>query len=93
MWNRKDDFAGVAIVANGLSDSHREYQRLGGNGFMIGDGTLNYGIEHIVEVFYSFLVPNTKITLSPDYQFAMNPAYNKDRGPVQFLAIRFHTEF
>lgn len=93
IWNRNDDFAGIAIVANGLSDPHKEYQRLGGNGFMIGDGTLNYGIEQIVEVFYSFLVPNTKIKLSPDYQFAMNPAYNKDRGPVQFLALRFHTEF
>lgn len=93
MWNRKDDFGGIAIVANGLSGPHKEYQKLGGNGFMIGDGTLNYGTEQIVEVFYSFLVPNTKITLSPDYQFAMNPAYNKDRGPIQFLAIRFHTEF
>ncbi|MEN2403055.1 carbohydrate porin [Flavobacterium sp. MC2016-06] len=93
MWNRKDDFAGVAIVANGLSKSHEEYQKLGGNGFMIGDGTLNYGTEKIAEVFYSFLIPKTHFTISPDYQFAINPAYNKDRGPVQFLALRFHTEF
>lgn len=93
LWNRVNDFAGIAIVANGLSDAHKEYQKLGGNGFMIGDGTLNYGTEQIVEVFYSFLIPNTHFTLSPDYQFAMNPAYNKDRGPVQFFAIRFHTEF
>ena len=93
MWNRENDFAGIAVVANGLSKPHEEYQKLGGNGFMIGDGTLNYGIEQIVEVFYSFLIPNTHITLSPDYQFALNPAYNKDRGPIQFLALRFHTEF
>jgi high affinity Mn2+ porin len=93
MWNRPDDFGGIALVANGLSNPHEEYQKLGGNGFMIGDGTLNYGIEQIAEVYYSFLVPNTHIWLSPDYQFAMNPAYNKDRGPVSFFAIRFHTEF
>ncbi|MCV9927806.1 carbohydrate porin [Flavobacterium sp. LS1R49] len=93
MWNRPNDFAGLAVVANGLSNSHKEYQKLGGNGFMIGDGTLNYGIEQIVEVFYSFLIPNTHFTISPDYQFAVNPAYNKDRGPVQFFALRFHTEF
>lgn len=93
MWNRPDDFAGIAVVANGLSNPHEKYQKLGGNGFMIGDGNLNYGVEQIVEVFYSFLVPNTHITLSPDYQFAMNPGYNKDRGPIQFFALRFHTEF
>lgn len=93
MWNRTNDFAGVAIVANGLSKPHEEYQKLGGNGFMIGDGTLNYAAEQIVEAYYSFLVPNTHITLSPDYQFAMNPAYNKDRGPIHFFALRFHTEF
>lgn len=93
MWHRENDFGGIAIVANGLSNPHEQYQKLGGNGFMIGDGTLNYGTEKIVEVFYSFLVPNTHITLSPDYQFAVNPGYNKDRGPIQFLAFRFHIEF
>jgi high affinity Mn2+ porin len=93
MWNRPNDFAGIAIVANGLSASHKEYQKLGGNGFMIGDGGLNYGTEQIAEVYYSFLIPNTHFTLSPDYQFAINPAYNKDRGPVHFFALRFHTEF
>lgn len=93
MWNRVNDFAGIAIVANGLSKSHEEYQRLGGNGFMIGDGTLNYATEKIAEVFYSFLIPNTRFTISPDYQFAINPAYNKDRGPVHFFALRFHAEF
>lgn len=93
MWNRKEDFGGIALVVNGLSKPHEEYQRLGGNGFMIGDGTLNYGTEKIVEVFYSFAIPKTHFTLSPDYQFALNPAYNKDRGPAQFFALRFHTEF
>lgn len=92
-WNRPNDFAGFAVVTNGLSKSHQKYQQLGGNGFMIGDGNLNYGTENIAEVFYSFAIPHTSFTLSPDYQYVINPGYNKDRGPVQFLALRFHTEF
>ena len=60
---------------------------------MIGDGNLNYGTEKITEIFYSFAVPHSNIVLSPDYQFAVNPAYNKDRGPIQFLSLRFHAEF
>ncbi|SDJ39831.1 high affinity Mn2+ porin [Flavobacterium glycines] len=93
MWNRKDDFGGIAIATNGLSKDHQKYQQLGGNGFMIGDGNLNYGTEEIAEAFYSFNVPHSHITLSPDYQYIINPGYNRDRGPVQFLSLRFHTEF
>ncbi len=93
IWNRNKDFAGIAVVANGLSTDHQKYQQLGGNGFMIGDGNLNYGTESIVEAFYSFAVPHSNVVLSPDYQYASNPGYNKDRGPVQFFGIRFHTEF
>jgi high affinity Mn2+ porin len=93
LWNRSDDFAGLAIATNGLSASHQTYQKLGGNGFMIGDGNLNYGTEKIVEAFYSFAIPHTSFTLSPDYQFVVNPGYNKDRGPIQFIALRFHAQF
>lgn len=92
MWNRSNDFAGLAIVANGLSTSHKKYQELGGNGFMIGDGNLNYGLEKIAEIFYSYSIPHTSFTISPDYQFAINPGYNKDRGPIQFLSMRFHAQ-
>jgi len=28
-----------------------------------------------------------------DYQFVVNPAYNRDRGPVSLLAVRAQTEF
>ncbi|WP_366183966.1 carbohydrate porin [Flavobacterium ovatum] len=93
MWNRLNDFGGIALASNGLSASHQKYQQLGGNGFMIGDGNLNYGTEKIAEAFYSFAIPKTNFTLSPDYQYIINPGYNKDRGPVQFLSLRFHTEF
>jgi high affinity Mn2+ porin len=93
LWHRNKDFAGLALVANGLSAEHQLYQKLGGDGFIIGDGNLNYGLETIAEAFYSFAVPNTNFTLSPDYQLVINPAYNKDRGTVHIFALRFHTAF
>ncbi|MDF5689551.1 carbohydrate porin [Aquirufa aurantiipilula] len=91
-WNRKQDFAGIAWVANGLSTSHQKYQELGGNGFMIGDGKLNYGLENILEAFYSFQVPHSPFTLSPDFQWVINPGYNIDRGPLTVWGLRIHTE-
>jgi len=91
IWKRKKDFAGIAYVNNGLSNDHRTYLANGGYGFIIGDGRLNYGHEQIIEAYYSWNVWK-KLFVSPDYQFAMHPAYNKDRGPVHIVAIRFHIE-
>jgi high affinity Mn2+ porin len=28
-----------------------------------------------------------------DYQFVVNPAYNRDRGPASVFAVRLHTQF
>ncbi len=87
----KSDNIGLAIVANGISSSHANYLKLGGAGFMLGDGTINYGIESTIEFFYSFNVWN-KVFVSPDFQYTINPGYNKDRGPVCTYALRFHAE-
>jgi high affinity Mn2+ porin len=51
----------------------------------------NPGNEKIVETFYSFPVFSTKVTL--DYQLIVNPAYNRDRGPVSVLGVRVHSEY
>ena len=92
LWNRKNDYAGIAWVRNGLSDAHAKFQQLGGMGFMIGDGNITYGGEHIIETFYQLQVtPN--VFLTPDYQFIVNPGYNQDRGPVHVFSFRVHTEF
>lgn len=32
-------------------------------------------------------------TLTFDYQFIKNPAYNSDRGPVSIFSGRMHAEF
>jgi high affinity Mn2+ porin len=87
------DNIGLAIVSNGISSDHRDFLNLGGYGFMIGDGKLpHYQRENIAELFYEVkLLENLFATA--DYQFVMNPAYNRDRGPVSLLAARVHVYF
>ncbi|MBO9731004.1 MAG: carbohydrate porin [Chitinophaga sp.] len=92
-WHRAQDNAGVALVVNGLSKDHRDYLAAGGSGFMVGDGRLNYAPEMIAEVFYQCNITRLHIALSPDYQFVLHPAYNKDRGPVNILGIRTRVAF
>jgi hypothetical protein len=31
--------------------------------------------------------------MTADFQRVNNPAYNADRGPVNFAGVRFHAEF
>jgi high affinity Mn2+ porin len=92
-WKRNDDELALAFVANGLSTPHRDYLAAGGYGFIIGDGKLNYGHELIAELYYKVNAYQKKVWLTPDYQFIVNPAYNKDRGPVNVLSLRVHVEF
>lgn len=92
-WKRTDDELGLAFVANGISKDHRDYLTAGGYGFIIGDGKLNYGTEMVAEMYYKINALQKKIWLSPGYQFILNPAYNKDRGPVNVFSVRMHVEF
>jgi high affinity Mn2+ porin len=89
---RTDDSAGVAFIVNGLSPDHRDYLAAGGYGFMIGDGRLSYGLETVAEAFYEALLYK-HVWLTADYQFVVNPAYNRDRGPVNVFGARLHVEF
>jgi high affinity Mn2+ porin len=92
LWGRLKDHAGVAICVNGLSQAHLDYLKAGGYGFMIGDGNLNYAPEGILEIYYFFSIQEG-LSISPDYQFIVNPAYNQDRGPVSVFSARLHYEF
>jgi len=59
---------------------------------LIGDGMLPHPApEQIIEAYYQLPVSFFKLTL--DYQFVINPAYNRDRGPVSLLAARVHIIF
>ena len=90
-WHRKDDKLGGAFVSNGLSGDHREYLALGGLGFLLGDGRLNYGRENIIEAYYTMKLWHG-VWASADVQRIWNPGYNQDRGPVFVGAMRLHLE-
>jgi high affinity Mn2+ porin len=90
-WKRAGDVWGIAGVMNGLSKEHSNFLKAGGNGFIIGDGTLTYGNEGILETYYNACL-NRFLWLTFDYQFIHHPGYNKDRGPVHAFGIRGHVE-
>ena len=91
-WGRADDTFGIAAVANGLSSDARHYFAAGGLGILIGDGQLpHYRSEMIAETYYSLrLTPH--LSLGLDYQLVVDPAYNRDRGPVSIFGLRVHVE-
>jgi high affinity Mn2+ porin len=91
-WGRPDDRFGVAGLIEGLSPEARAYFAAGGLGILIGDGALNYQPEKILEIYYSYSL-NSWASLTLDYQFVDDPAYNADRGPVHIFAGRLHAEF
>jgi carbohydrate-selective porin OprB len=91
-WHRKWDRAGAVFVSNGISRDHQEYLKLGGIGFLLGDGNLNYGRENIFEMYYT-LHAWRGVYPSFDLQHINNPGYNRDRGPVLVPSLRLHVEF
>jgi carbohydrate-selective porin OprB len=91
-WNRKYDRAGLAFVTNGISRDHQQYLALGGYGFLLGDGRLNYGRENLVETYYTMHVWRGFYP-SFGFQYVDHPGYNRDRGPVIAPTLRLHVEF
>jgi len=92
LFGFKDYEAGAAAVVDGLSRLHRLYLAGGGYGFIIGDGQLNYAPE-IEGDFYCRVHLTEFIDASVIYQPIFNPAYNRDRGPVQVFSGRVHVAF
>ncbi len=90
-WRRHQDRIGVAFVSNGLGHDHREYLALGGRGFLLGDGRLNYGCEQIVEAYYTAHLWRD-LSAAFDVQRIAHPGYNRDRGPALVLAGRVHLD-
>jgi high affinity Mn2+ porin len=91
-WHRTEDKAGLAVVSNAIKRDHQNYLRLGGLGFLLGDGRLNYGRESIVEGYYTWHAWRG-LFYSVDVQSISNPGYNRDRGPAWVGSVRAHIDF
>ncbi len=92
-WNRSNDTVGLAEMLDGLGHAQKRFFNDGGLGILIGDGKLpHYGPENVIEMYYNCeLFKGFNLTL--DYQFAANPAYNKDRGPINIFSARLRVKF
>jgi hypothetical protein len=91
-WRRANDKIGAAFVSNAIKRDHQNYLRLGGQGFLLGDGNLNYGREDIVEWYYNAHLWRGLYVMLGGTQIA-NPGYNRDRGPVYVSTARMHIDF
>ena len=91
-WGRKEDQIGSAFETGGISTKHREYLALGGLGFILGDGRLNYGREEVSETYYNVHVVSG-LYMGVQLSFINNPGYNRDRGPVVVPGVRAHMDF
>jgi high affinity Mn2+ porin len=91
-WCRPADTVGLGFVLNGISKIHQEFFEAGGTGILAGDGALNYGWEKGLETYYDFRVWRT-LHAAFGYQFVVDPAYNRVRGPVSIFGGRVHWEF
>jgi high affinity Mn2+ porin len=92
-WRREHDTVGLAGLVNNISADRQRYLNAGGLGILVGDGQLLHpGPEQILETYYSAqLIEHAQLSL--DYQWVDHPAYNRDRGPVSIVAVRFHAQF
>lgn len=91
-WSRPNDKVGVAFVSNAIKRDHQNYLRYGGQGFLLGDGNLNYGREDILEWYYNAHVWRGLFAMVGG-QFIVHPGYNRDRGPVYVPTVRAHIDF
>ncbi len=91
-WERARDSVGIGYAQNWLSSSHVRYLNMGGVDGFIGDGKITYKPEQAFEAYYNLNV-NRFVWLSADLQRVVNPGYNADRGPVNFIGVRLHFEY
>ncbi|HLI76316.1 MAG TPA: carbohydrate porin [Acidobacteriaceae bacterium] len=91
-WSRPNDKIGVVGVTNAIKRDHQTYLALGGKGFLLGDGALNYAREDILETYYTAHTWRGLFTAF-DAQLVAHPGYNQDRGPVAVLSVRTHVDF
>ncbi len=95
IWQRSGDTLGVGGVVSGASSEQQKYLAAGGVGILDGDGALTYGSEKALEIYYDVQIWKTvfvNVHMAVDYEFVVNPAFNRDRGPVSAFLGRLHWE-
>jgi high affinity Mn2+ porin len=91
-WHRPVDKIGLAFVSNAIKKDHQKYLGLGGLGFILGDGKLDYAREDIVEAYYNMHVWRG-LYFALQQMFVDHPGYNQARGPVYLGGVRVHMDF
>lgn len=91
-WGRAGDTLGLAGAVTGIAPVARRFFAAGGTGILAGDGALSYGTERDLETYYDFMVAE-HLDAALDYQFIVDPAYNRARGPVSVFGLRVHWEY
>jgi high affinity Mn2+ porin len=91
-WRRPGDTLGIAGNLAGASSEQQAFLKAGGTGILNGDGNLNYACEKSFELYYDFAIgKNCQFAL--DYQLFLDPAFNRDRGPVNVFGARLHWQY
>jgi high affinity Mn2+ porin len=91
-WRRPGDTFGLVGNLAGASSQQQAFLKAGGTGILNGDGNLSYDCEKSLELYYDFAIGKS-LHLAFDYQFFADPAFNRDRGPVNVFGGRLHWEF
>ena len=90
-WRRPGDTFGFMGNLAGASSEQQAFLKAGGTGILNGDGNLSYAPEMSFETYYDIAITKS-CRLAFDYQFFANPAFNRDRGPVNVFLARLHSE-
>ncbi len=91
-WRRSGDTFGLCGNLAGISSAQQAFLKAGGMGIQDGDGNLTFAPETSLETYYDFAIgKNCRFAL--DYQFFANPAFNRDRGPVNVFQARLHWQY
>jgi high affinity Mn2+ porin len=91
-WRRPGDTFGLVGNLVGASSQQQAFLKAGGTGILNGDGNLTYSPEKSFETYYDFGI-GKGFHLAFGYQFFADPAFNRDRGPVNVFAARLHWEY
>lgn len=91
-WRRPGDTFGFMGNLVGASSEQQAFLKAGGTGILNGDGNLSYAPEISFETYYDIALAKST-HLAFDYQFFANPAFNRDRGPVNVFQARLHWEY